>query len=38
VQNRQLVTIVGSVLTAVLALLIDYLGRVAEEVLRPKGL
>ncbi|HZG92465.1 MAG TPA: ABC transporter permease [Pseudonocardia sp.] len=38
VQNRQLVTIVGSVLTAVLALLIDYLGRVAEEVLRPRGL
>ena len=38
VQNRQLVTIVGSVLTAVLALLIDYLGRLAEEVLRPKGL
>jgi osmoprotectant transport system permease protein len=38
VQNRTLVTIVGSVLTAVLALLIDYLGRVAEEVLRPKGL
>lgn len=38
VQNRQLITVVGSVLTAVLALLIDYLGRVAEEVLRPKGL
>jgi osmoprotectant transport system permease protein len=38
VQNRPLVTIVGSVLTAVLALLIDYLGRVAEEVLRPRGL
>ena len=38
VQNRQLVTIVGSVLTAVLALLIDYLGRLAEEVLKPKGL
>lgn len=38
VQNRQLMTIVGSVLTAVLALLIDYLGRLAEEVLRPKGL
>jgi osmoprotectant transport system permease protein len=38
VQNRPLVTIVGSVLTAVLALLIDYLGRLAEEVLRPKGL
>jgi osmoprotectant transport system permease protein len=38
VQNRPLVTIVGSVLTAVLALFVDYLGRVAEEVLRPKGL
>jgi osmoprotectant transport system permease protein len=38
VQNRQLVTLVGSVLTAVLALSIDYLGRVAEEVLRPRGL
>jgi osmoprotectant transport system permease protein len=38
VTGRELVTIVGSVLTAVLALLIDYLGRVAEDVLRPKGL
>jgi len=38
VQNRPLITVVGSVLTAVLALLIDYLGRVAEDVLRPKGL
>jgi osmoprotectant transport system permease protein len=38
VQNRPLVTAVGSVLTAVLALFIDYLGRVAEDVLRPKGL
>ena len=38
VQNRPLVTIVGSVLTAVLALLIDYLGRAAEDVLRPRGL
>jgi osmoprotectant transport system permease protein len=38
VQNRPLVTVVGSVLTAVLALFIDYLGRVAEDVLRPKGL
>lgn len=37
-QNRPLVTVVGSVLTAVLALLIDYLGRLAEDVLRPKGL
>ena len=38
VQNRPLVTIVGSVLTAVLALLIDYLAGVAEDVLRPRGL
>ena len=38
VQNRPLVTVVGSVLTAVLALFVDYLGRVAEDVLRPKGL
>lgn len=38
VQNRLLVTIVGSVLTAVLALLIDYLASIAEDVLRPKGL
>jgi osmoprotectant transport system permease protein len=38
VQNRPIVTVVGSVLTAVLALFIDYLGRVAEDVLRPKGL
>lgn len=38
VQNRPLVTVVGSVLTAVLALFIDHLGRVAEDVLRPKGL
>ena len=38
VQNRPLVIVVGSVLTAVLALFIDYLGRVAEDVLRPKGL
>jgi osmoprotectant transport system permease protein len=38
VQNRPIVTVVGSVLTALLALFIDYLGRVAEDVLRPKGL
>ncbi len=36
--NRQLVTVVGSVLIAVLALTVDYLGRVAEDVLRPNGL
>ena len=38
VQNRQLVTLVGSVLTAVLALLIDYLAGIAEDLLRPRGL
>ncbi|MGE3287428.1 MAG: ABC transporter permease [Pseudonocardia sp.] len=38
VQNRPLITVVGSVLTAVLALLVDHLGRVAEDVLRPRGL
>jgi osmoprotectant transport system permease protein len=38
VQNRPIVTVVGSVLTALLALFIDYVGRVAEDVLRPRGL
>jgi osmoprotectant transport system permease protein len=38
VQNRPIVIVVGSVLTAVLALFVDYVGRVAEDVLRPKGL
>jgi osmoprotectant transport system permease protein len=38
VQNRTLVTVVGSVLTAVLALLIDYLAGIAEDLLRPRGL
>ncbi len=36
--NRFTVQLVGSVLTAVLALLIDYLAGIAEDVLRPKGL
>jgi osmoprotectant transport system permease protein len=36
--NRTLVQIVGAVLTAVLALFIDYLAGLAEDVLRPKGL
>ncbi|MFO7691279.1 MAG: ABC transporter permease [Cryobacterium sp.] len=36
--NRVLVQIVGAVLTAVLALLIDYLAGVAEDFLRPRGL
>lgn len=36
--NRLPVQIVGASLTAVLALLIDYLAGIAEDVLRPKGL
>lgn len=36
--NRLLVTITGAVLTAGLALLVDYIGGVVEQVLRPKGL
>ncbi|PRZ40910.1 osmoprotectant transport system permease protein [Antricoccus suffuscus] len=36
--NRILVTITGAALTAVLALLIDYLAGIVEDVLRPKGL
>lgn len=38
VSNRQTVTLVGSVLTAVLALFIDHLGGIAEGRLSPKGL
>lgn len=38
VQNRQLITVVGGILVAVLALLIDYLASIAEDVLRPRGL
>ncbi len=38
VQNRQIVIVVGSVLTAVLALSVDYLAGIAEDVLRPRGL
>jgi osmoprotectant transport system permease protein len=37
-QNRQLLTVVGAVLIAVLALLIDYLAGLAEDFLRPRGL
>lgn len=37
-QNRLPVLVVGSILTAVLALFIDWLAGVAEDVLRPKGL
>lgn len=36
--NRLLVTMVGAALTAALALSIDYVAGVAEELLRPKGL
>ncbi|MGH3516742.1 MAG: ABC transporter permease [Haloechinothrix sp.] len=36
--SRELVIIVGAVLTAVLALLVDYVAGVAEDLLRPKGL
>ncbi len=36
--NRLLVTLVGAALTAALALSIDYVAGVAEDLLRPKGL
>ncbi len=36
--NRFLVSLTGAVLTAVLALFVDHLAGVAEDVLRPKGL
>ena len=36
--NRQPVLITGSALTAILALYVDWLAGVAEQVLRPKGL
>ena len=35
--NRQIVTLVGSVLTGALALLIDHIGGIAEDRLSPKG-
>lgn len=38
VQNRPLITIVGAVLVAVLALIVDYVAGIAEEKLRPRGL
>ncbi|HET7326933.1 MAG TPA: ABC transporter permease [Nocardioidaceae bacterium] len=38
VSGNELITVVGSVLTAVLALLIDYLAGIAEDHLRPRGL
>jgi osmoprotectant transport system permease protein len=37
-QDRMLIIVVGAVLTAVLALLIDYLAGLAEDFLRPRGL
>ncbi len=36
--NHPFITIVGGVLVAVLALLVDYLAGIAEDVLRPRGL
>lgn len=36
--NRFLVSLTGAVLTAVLALLIDHLAGIAEDLLKPKGL
>ena len=38
VQNRPLITVVGAILVAVLALTVDYVAGIAEEVLRPRGL
>lgn len=37
-RSDELITVIGSVLVAVLALLIDYVAGVAEDVLRPRGL
>ena len=36
--NRPFITTVGAILVAVLALLVDYLAGIAEDVLRPRGL
>ncbi|MGZ4531911.1 MAG: ABC transporter permease [Mycobacteriaceae bacterium] len=38
IQNRDVVTLVGGTLTAVLALLLDHLARVVQELLTPQGL
>jgi osmoprotectant transport system permease protein len=38
IQSRSVVTITGAVLTAALALLVDYAAGIAEDVLRPRGL
>ncbi|MEJ7628979.1 MAG: ABC transporter permease [Nocardioidaceae bacterium] len=37
-ENNQLITVVGAGLVAILALLVDYLAGIAEDVLRPRGL
>ncbi|MDN5794419.1 MAG: ABC transporter permease [Intrasporangium sp.] len=37
-RSDELITVTGSVLVAVLALLIDYLGGIAEDLLRPRGM
>lgn len=36
--NRPFITIIGGILVAVLALLVDYIAGIAEDVLRPRGL
>lgn len=36
--NRDIVTLTGAALTASLALLVDYLGGIVEDLLRPRGL
>lgn len=38
VQSRQIVILTGAVLTAVLALAVDYVAGIAEDVLRPRGI
>lgn len=38
IQNRDVVTIVGATLTAVLALSLDHIARLAQDFLTPKGL
>jgi osmoprotectant transport system permease protein len=38
IQNRDVVTIVGAALTALLAILLDHAARMAQEFLTPKGL
>ena len=38
VQSRRIVILTGAVLTAVLALMVDYAAGIAEDVLKPRGL